>query len=184
MEQQILFLVNVLQTQKPAKIGEILNLNMHSLRTLSFSLCTNGCLECRPSTQECSTCIWSDWSPFGVCSDPCNGTQTRYRSRSCTNTASPEFQYENRTCSTNETSYRKGCAQCSCNSLTGEETCHVQCAITPEICANITSDPFSIYEYIPPPDGQCCGSCNRTDSMFNYSSSSSSSFQFCSLIRN
>lgn len=130
----------------------------------------DGCLECRPSTQECSTCVWSEWSPFGVCSDQCNGTQRRYRSRTCTN-ASPEFQYENRTCSTNETLYRKGCAQCSCDPLTGEETCQVQCTITPEICANLTSDPFSIYEYIPPPDGQCCGSCNRTDSMFYHRSS-------------
>jgi hypothetical protein len=134
--------------------------------SLIFSSCSNGCLNCRPSSKVCSTCQWSDWTPFGVCSDKCNGTQRRYRSRSCIG-LTPEFDYENQTCSTNETFYKKGCAQCSCNTTTGEETCHVQCAITPSVCANITNDPFAIYEYVPPTDGQCCGSCHRTNSMLN-----------------
>jgi hypothetical protein len=129
-----------------------------------LSLCSNGCLNCRPSSKDCSTCIWSDWSPFGICSDKCNGTQTRYRSRSCIGSKT-EIEYANKTCSTNEISYKKGCAQCSCDTITGKETCHVQCAITPDICSNLTNDPFAIYKYIPPANGECCGSCNRTNSM-------------------
>jgi hypothetical protein len=128
-----------------------------------LSLCSNGCLDCHPSSKECSTCSWSDWSPFGVCSAKCNGTQTRYRSRSCIG-STPEIQHENQTCTTDEISYKKGCAQCSCDSITGQEICNIQCAITPDICLNLTNDPFAIYEYILPSDGQCCGSCNRTNS--------------------
>ncbi|CAF3386132.1 unnamed protein product [Rotaria sp. Silwood1] len=125
-------------------------------------LCSNGCLECHPSSKDCSTCQWSEWTPFGVCSAKCNGTQTRYRSRACVG-LQPEIEHEDQPCSTNETSYRKGCEQCSCNVTTGEEICHVQCAITPDVCSNLTNDPFSIYEYIPQADGECCGSCNRTN---------------------
>lgn len=131
---------------------------------LLCSSCMNGCLDCRPSKKECTTCIWSDWSPFGICSNKCNGTQTRYRSRLCTG-SKPEIQYDNQTCSTNETFYEKGCAQCSCNNITGEETCHIQCAITPDICSNLTTDPLTTYKYIPPINGECCGTCNRTNSM-------------------
>ena len=135
-----------------------------------FSLCTNGCLTCRPSLKNCSTCSWSEWSSFGVCSAKCNGTQTRYRSRSCVGLTT-KIEHENRTCSTNQTSYKKGCEQCSCDTITGQERCHAQCAITPDICSNLTNDPLGLYEYIPPKVGECCGSCNRTNSMSKTGSS-------------
>lgn len=127
-------------------------------------LCSNGCLNCQPSTSNCSPCPWSEWSPFGICSDKCNGTQTRYRSRTCQG-KSIELDYDHRSCSTNETSYKKGCEQCSCDSITGQETCHIQCAITPSICSNLSTDPFTVYEYFPATDGECCGTCQRTNSM-------------------
>jgi hypothetical protein len=129
-----------------------------------FSLCSDGCLECKPTSKNCSICAWSDWSPYGVCSDKCNGIQTRYRSRSCAG-STPEIDYENKTCSTNETSYKKGCALCSCDKNTNQEICNNQCAITPDVCSNLTSDPFAIYKYVSPANGECCGSCNRTNSM-------------------
>ncbi|CAF4311220.1 unnamed protein product, partial [Rotaria magnacalcarata] len=70
----------------------------------------------------------------------------------------PEVEQENRACSTNETSYRKGCTQCSCDVTTGRETCNDRCAVTPDTCSKLTNDPFATYEYVPPIDGECCGS--------------------------
>ncbi|CAM4908393.1 unnamed protein product [Rotaria socialis] len=143
------------------KISLVHGQTMSDRNTCQDCLCSNGCLNCRPSTKDCSTCEWSTWSSFGVCSAQCNGTQARYRSRSCVG-LEPEIEQENRTCSTNETSYRKGCTQCSCDVTTGQETCNFRCAVTPDICSKLTNDPFATYEYVAPIDGECCGSCNRT----------------------
>ncbi|CAF2056938.1 unnamed protein product, partial [Rotaria magnacalcarata] len=144
------------------KISLVHGQTVNDRNTCQDCLCSNGCLDCRPSTKDCSTCEWSTWSSFGVCSSQCNGTQTRYRSRSCIG-LEPEVEQENRACSTNETSYRKGCTQCSCDVTTGQETCNDRCAVTPDTCSKLTNDPFATYEYVPPIDGECCGSCNRTN---------------------
>jgi hypothetical protein len=146
------------------KIGEIDDNENEKIKSLFlFSLCSNGCLQCNPTSKNCSICEWSEWTPYGVCSNKCNGTQTRYRSRSCDG-STPEIDYENKTCSTNETSYKKGCALCSCDTTTGQEKCQIQCAITPDVCSNLTNDPLATYTYILPTNGECCGSCNRTNS--------------------
>jgi hypothetical protein len=135
-------------------------------RTFSNSLCSDGCLQCQPSSEPCSTCEWSDWSPYGVCSDKCNGTQTRYRSRSCLGSPT-QIDYENQTCSTDENFYEQGCSICSCDTITGQETCRNECGITPDVCSNMTNDPLFTYEYVPAMDGQCCGTCERKNSMYS-----------------
>ncbi|CAF1010447.1 unnamed protein product, partial [Rotaria sordida] len=118
--------------------------------------CQNGCVTCKtvPCVEQCT---YSDWSPFGECSAPCNGTQSRYQTLQGPNCYRNDTRIETRPCSTATTSYPKGCSTCTCLNTT-EEQCVTNCAITNETCSQI-EDPLFTYTYAPPTDGSCCGSC-------------------------
>ncbi|CAF3238098.1 unnamed protein product, partial [Rotaria sp. Silwood2] len=118
--------------------------------------CQNGCVTCK--TVPCiEQCTYSDWSPFGECSAPCNGIQSRYQTLQGPNCDRNDTRIESRPCSTATTSYEKGCSTCTCLNTT-EEKCVTNCAITNETCSQI-EDPLFTYNYAPSTDGSCCGSC-------------------------
>ncbi|CAF5088956.1 unnamed protein product, partial [Rotaria sp. Silwood1] len=118
--------------------------------------CQNGCVTCKPVSCV-EKCTYSDWSPFGECSAPCNGTQSRYQTLQGPNCYRNDTKTETRPCSTAITSYQKGCLTCTCLNTT-EEQCVSNCAITNETCSQI-EDPLFTYTYAPSTNGSCCGSC-------------------------
>ncbi|CAF0757630.1 unnamed protein product [Didymodactylos carnosus] len=119
--------------------------------------CTNGCLTCE--TAECvPQCQWSDWSPFGECSEPCNGTQARYQTLQGPNCNDNSTNYDTRPCSTVQTAYPKGCSTCTCTNNT--EKCVTNCAIDESACSKI-QDPLYDYIYELPTNGECCGTCKK-----------------------
>ncbi|CAM4880153.1 unnamed protein product [Rotaria socialis] len=120
--------------------------------------CQNGCVTCN-SVPCIEQCTWSNWSPFGECSAPCNGTESRYQILQGSNCYHNDTKIETRPCSTVTSNYQKGCATCTCLNLTNEE-CVTNCGVTNETCSQI-EDPLFTYIYTPPVDGLCCGSCIR-----------------------
>ena len=125
------------------------------------SICENGCVTCK-QVACVEQCTLSEWSPFGECSAPCNGTQSRYQTLRGPNCQKNDTNVETRPCSTAATSYQKGCSTCTCSNNT-DEVCVTNCAITTETCSQI-EDPLSVYTFAPPTDGSCCGSCVKVPS--------------------
>ena len=132
-------------------------------RIVRFSICENGCVTCK-SVACVEQCIFSEWSPFGDCSAPCNGTQSRYQTLQGPNCRRNDTNVETRPCSTATKTYQKGCSTCTCLNTT-EEQCITNCAITDETCSQI-SDPLFTYKYAAPTDGSCCGSCVKVPSKY------------------
>jgi hypothetical protein len=128
-----------------------------------FSTCQNGCVVCTPipCVQQCT---FSDWSPFGECSAPCNGTQSRYQTLQGPNCNQNNTNIETRPCSSATTTYQKGCSTCTCLNTT-QEQCVTNCGITNETCSQI-EDPLFTYTYSLPTDGSCCGSCVKVPSKY------------------
>jgi hypothetical protein len=150
------------------------------------STCQNGCVTCTSVTCV-EQCTFSDWSPFGECSAPCNGTQSRYQTLQGPNCNRNNTNMESQPCSTATTTYPKGCSTCTCLNTT-QELCVTNCAVTNDTCSQI-EDPLFTYTYATSTDGSCCGSCvkvpseyleisctlliciflNRTGNLFSYS---------------
>ena len=160
--KQFLYLINV----KNGKHLFFSNRTFHQdfFLLLSFlSTCENGCVECKP-VPCVGQCTFGDWSDFGECSAPCNGTQSRYQKLQGPHCTRNDTNIETRPCSSEPTTYQKGCSTCTCLNTTKEQ-CVTNCAITDEICAQI-EDPLFTYTYSPPTDGSCCGECVKVPSKY------------------
>ncbi len=129
----------------------------------------------------CEICTLSEWSEWTDCTDKCGGVQKRFRSyfgRGCTNTTVVEDvrQCDDCACTVDGVTYpdnyvfqnpapNKECEKCKCEK--GQIKCKPQCEENKKSCEAKTNEEF-IYFYIYPGPNECCGSCNRTTSMFYF----------------
>ena len=146
-----------------------------------FSKCTAGCMVCTP--KDCDVCELSEWSEWSKCTHKCKGISKRFRNYYGENCKKNETLEETQQCNdcscvVDGISYPENstfgnpnnkCEVCKC--VEGFTKCYPNCnsTETKESCQDKSNDEY-IFTWVEPKAGECCGSCNKTKSMFKFDS--------------
>ena len=106
----------------------LLNGESNLQNPLVIYTCKDGCII--PTNPNKTDCQWSAWTPYSSCSNPCNGTQSRFKTYTGLNCPNSTTKEDKQSCSSNctvvcyqtaddgsVTTYKVGdtIAQTSCN---------------------------------------------------------------------